>query len=120
MQQAAARLCRAQFTDDAGALQQVAAVYGEHGWTLMRAFATEEAAVRLASDGQIEQARAAFNDAVRGYAALGATWDVRRVDARLRPLGIRRGSRTLDQRPESGWAAVARRRETNDDEELWM
>jgi DNA-binding NarL/FixJ family response regulator len=106
MQQAAARLCRAQIDDDTETLQTVARVYEEHGWILMRAFAIEETAVRLAAAGQIEQARAAFNDAVRGYAALGATWDVRRVDARLRPLGIRRGSRTLDQRPVSGWAAL--------------
>jgi DNA-binding NarL/FixJ family response regulator len=106
MQLAAARLCRAQFDDDAETLQVVARVYELHGWALMRAFATEETAVRLAAAGQIERARAAFNDAVRGYAGLGATWDVRRVDARLRPLGIRRGSRTLDQRPESGWAAL--------------
>jgi DNA-binding NarL/FixJ family response regulator len=106
MQQAAARLCRAQFDDDTETLQEVARIYEEHGWALMRAFAIEETAVRLASDGQIERARAAFNDAVRGYAVLGATWDVRRVDARLRPLGIRRGSRTLDQRPVSGWAAL--------------
>jgi DNA-binding CsgD family transcriptional regulator/tetratricopeptide (TPR) repeat protein len=106
MQHAAARLCRAQIDDDPEALQQIAAAYEEHGWPLMRAFAIEEAAVRLAAAGRIEEARAAFNDAVRGYAGLGATWDVRRVDARLRPLGIRRGSRTLDQRPESGWAAL--------------
>jgi DNA-binding CsgD family transcriptional regulator/tetratricopeptide (TPR) repeat protein len=106
MQQAAAWLCQAQLNDDADRLQEVARIYEEHGWTLMRAFATEETAVRLAAAGKIDQARAAFNDAVRGYAALGATWDVRRVDARLRPLGIRRGSRTLDQRPVSGWAAL--------------
>jgi DNA-binding NarL/FixJ family response regulator len=106
MQHAAAHLCRAQIEDDAAALHQVATVYGEHGWPMMRAFATEEAAVRLAAAGRIDEARTAFNDAVRGYGALGATWDVRRVDARLRPLGIRRGSRTLDQRPESGWAAL--------------
>jgi DNA-binding NarL/FixJ family response regulator len=106
MQQAAARLCRAQFDDDAETLLELARVYERHGWAIMRAFATEETAVRLAAAGQIEQARAAFNEAVRGYAGLGATWDVRRVDARLRPLGIRRGSRTLDQRPVSGWAAL--------------
>jgi DNA-binding NarL/FixJ family response regulator len=106
MQRAAAQLCRAQINDDPDALQRVAAVYGEHGWLLMRAFATEEAAARLAAAGRIDEARATFNDSVRGYAGLGATWDVRRVDARLRPLGIRRGSRTLDQRPESGWAAL--------------
>jgi DNA-binding CsgD family transcriptional regulator len=106
MQQAAARLCRAQINDDVPALLRVAEDYERHGWQLMRAFAIEEAAVRLAAAGQIEEARAAFNDSVRGYAGLGAAWDVRRVDARLRPLGIRRGSRTLDQRPESGWEAL--------------
>ena len=54
MQRAAARLCRAQIEDDSETLQQVATVYEEHGWPLMRAFAIEEAAVRLAAAGQID------------------------------------------------------------------
>jgi DNA-binding CsgD family transcriptional regulator len=106
MQRAAGGLCRAQLDGDAAAVLRVARVYAEHGWPRMRAVACEEAAVQLAAAGRAEAARAAFNDAVRGYAELGATWDLRRADARLRPLGIRRGARTLDQRPDSGWAAL--------------
>jgi DNA-binding CsgD family transcriptional regulator len=106
MQQAAGRFGRAQLSGDTAELLALAKVYEDHHWPHMRAFATEEAAVHYAAAGKVEAARAAFNDAVRTYSALGATWDVRRVDARLRPLGIRRGSRTLDQRAESGWEAL--------------
>ncbi|NMO57091.1 hypothetical protein HH310_38690 [Actinoplanes sp. TBRC 11911] len=106
MQRAAGRFGRAQLTGDTGELLALAKLYGDHHWLHLRAFAIEEAAVHYAAAGQADAARAAFNDAVRGYSALGATWDVRRVDARLRPLGIRRGSRTLDQRAESGWEAL--------------
>jgi DNA-binding CsgD family transcriptional regulator len=106
MQRAAGRLGRAQLSGDTAELLALAKVYEDHGWPFMRAFATEEAAVHFAAAGQVDAARAAFNDAVRGYSALGSTWDVRRVDARLRPLGIRRGSRTLDQRAASGWESL--------------
>jgi DNA-binding CsgD family transcriptional regulator len=37
---------------------------------------------------------------------LGAAWDVRRADSRLRPLGIRRGSRGPRRRPATGWHAL--------------
>jgi DNA-binding CsgD family transcriptional regulator len=106
MQRAAGRLGRAQLSGDTAELLALAKVYEQHGWPFMRAFATEEAAVHFAAAGQVDAARTAFNDAVRGYSALGSTWDVRRVDARLRPLGIRRGSRTLDQRAASGWESL--------------
>ena len=106
MQRAAGRFGRAQINGDTAELLALAKLYQDHHWPHMRAFAIEEAAVHYAAAGQVEAARVAFNDAVRGYSALGATWDVRRVDARLRPLGIRRGSRTLDQRAESGREAL--------------
>ena len=37
---------------------------------------------------------------------LGATWDVRRADARLRAQGVRRGPRSLHRRPATGWSAL--------------
>ncbi|MEV4350941.1 AAA family ATPase [Actinoplanes sp. NPDC049596] len=102
MQHAAARLTRAQFEDDTTELREVVALYAGHGWRYMAAFTAEELAVRLAAAGNAGDAREAFNEAVRGYFALGAAGDLRRADARLRAYGIRRGSRTLDQRPAAG------------------
>ncbi|WP_250032591.1 helix-turn-helix transcriptional regulator [Paractinoplanes maris] len=106
MQRAAARLTRAQFEDDTAELRRVIGVYEHHGWRYMAAFAAEELAVRLAATGHGSEAREVFNDAVRGYFALGAAGDLRRADSRLRPHGIRRGSRTLDQRPAGGGEAL--------------
>jgi DNA-binding CsgD family transcriptional regulator len=102
----AADFCAAQLADDAGALAEVAARYAELGWLPYQAFALEEAAVRLAADGAADAARAALGAATEVYAGLGASWDIRRADARLRPYGIRRGSRSPHRRATTGWAAL--------------
>jgi DNA-binding CsgD family transcriptional regulator len=110
MQVAAADLCLAQRTDDVPALQRVAEAYRRHGWPLGGALALEEAAVRLATGGDLDGARAALNDAALGYAAIGATWDLRRAGARLRALGVRRGPRggagRTGNRAATGWEAL--------------
>ena len=36
----------------------------------------------------------------------GRAWDGRRADSRLRPLGIRRGTRGPRRRPATGWQAL--------------
>jgi DNA-binding CsgD family transcriptional regulator/tetratricopeptide (TPR) repeat protein len=102
----AARCCRALVDGDTGELLDVAKEYGRLGWPLHIAFALEEAADRLAQHGQVTAARAALNDAVRTYDDLGATWDIRRIDARLRRHGIRRGSRTIRRDDATGWDAL--------------
>jgi DNA-binding CsgD family transcriptional regulator len=104
--QATADLCRGQLHDDVTALRTAAEAYQRHGWTVGHAAALEELAVRLASGGDVQAARVAHNEAVRSYADLGATWDLRRSDARLRRYGVRRGPRSLHRRPASGWAAL--------------
>ena len=104
--QASARCCRAQLDDDADGLLAAAGSYLEHGWPLERATALEEAAVRLAASGDLTQARAVFNDVIKLYFGLGASWDLRRTEARLRPYGIRRGPRALSRRPVTGWEAL--------------
>jgi DNA-binding NarL/FixJ family response regulator len=106
MQLASAALCRAQRADDVAALLDVAAAYARHGWPLGEALAHEEAAVRLAATGDVEAARASLNEAARAYAGVGATWDLRRADSRLRALGVRRGPRGLVRRPATGWDAL--------------
>jgi DNA-binding CsgD family transcriptional regulator/tetratricopeptide (TPR) repeat protein len=103
---ASARCCRAQLDDDAPGLLAAAGSYLEHGWPLERATALEEAAVRLAAGGDLTQARAVFNDVIKLYFGLGASWDLRRTEGRLRPHGIRRGPRALSRRPVTGWEAL--------------
>ena len=106
LQVAAAECCEGQYANDPGVLLRAAETYRRHGWPLAQALATEEAAVRLAGAGDIAAARTALNDAARGYAALGASWDLRRADARLRVYGVRRGSRSLHRRASVGWEAL--------------
>jgi len=106
VQEAAALCCEGQCADDTGVLLRAAEMYRAHDWTLGAALAVEEAAVRLAQGGDVAAARAALNDAVRGYAALGASWDLRRADARLRVHGVRRGPRSLHRRATAGWEAL--------------
>ncbi|MGH3728312.1 MAG: helix-turn-helix domain-containing protein [Micromonosporaceae bacterium] len=91
---------------DAAALLAVAADARAGGWMPRAAFALEEAAARHAEAGQIAPARRALTDAVRIYDGLGATWDVRRVDSRLRKHGIRRGPRSLHRRAKTGYDAL--------------
>jgi DNA-binding CsgD family transcriptional regulator len=102
----AARRARAVFEGDAEGLLAIAAQLSVAGYPLILAQAYEEAAVLLARAGDATGARGALTDAVRGYLELGAAWDVRRADARLRAYGVRRGPRTVRRRPTSGWEAL--------------
>jgi DNA-binding NarL/FixJ family response regulator len=101
-----ARCCQAMVADDAQQLLVAAQEYGELGYVLHRALALEEAAIRLAQNADGAAARTAFREAVRAYADAGATWDIRRADARLRPWGIRRGPHTIHRRTAVGWDAL--------------
>jgi DNA-binding CsgD family transcriptional regulator len=102
----AADFCAAQLANDAGALAAVAARYADLGWRPYQALALEEAAVRLAAGGDTDGARATLDAATEVYAGLGASWDIRRADARLRAHGIRRGPRSRHRRAATGWAAL--------------
>jgi DNA-binding CsgD family transcriptional regulator len=72
----------------------------EHGSTC------EEAAVLLGKTGRVVEARALFDEAVRAYEGLGARYDLDRVAAAMRSLGIRKGKRGMRQRPASGWESL--------------
>lgn len=100
------RCCRAMLADDAAELMAVGAEQDAQGWPLNAGSALEEAAVRFAARDDTTSARRALTDAARRYHELGATWDIRRADARLRPYGIRRGPRSLHRRATTGWAAL--------------
>ncbi|WP_433531815.1 helix-turn-helix transcriptional regulator [Micromonospora sp. CA-263727] len=100
--------CQAMLADDADGLLAQSELCQQYGWMPMRAFALEEAAVRLARSGQVRAARSALTTAVRLYTEIDAAWRIRRAEARLRPLGVRRGPGGVRQRATHGWAALTK------------
>ena len=102
----AARACRAMLDDDPDELISIAAAYHEYDWPYREADALEEAAARIAAAGDIVKARAVLTRAVLIRVALGAAWDIRRADARLREYGVRRGPRSVSRRAATGWEAL--------------
>ncbi|MFK0157002.1 ATP-binding protein [Streptomyces sp. NPDC090493] len=68
--------------------------------------ALEDLAVVQAASGDLDAARASFGEALAVCAELGADWDARRAAARLRPWGVRAGSRAPHVRPSFGWEAL--------------
>src|SRR5260370_1286198 len=90
---AAADHCRGLADDDPAPVLAAADYYQSVGQPLEHAQALEDAAVLLAGRGDTQAARAAFGEAISGYEALGAEWDIRRAGARLQPHALRRGRR---------------------------
>ncbi|MER6254878.1 LuxR C-terminal-related transcriptional regulator [Streptomyces sp. NPDC001584] len=98
--------CRGLFAQDPELLEQ-AVVRGERGgWPLVLGQTLEDLAVARAWHGDLAGARSALTRAVAVYEGPGARWDIARADARLRSLGVRRGSRSARRRPASGWEAL--------------
>jgi DNA-binding CsgD family transcriptional regulator/tetratricopeptide (TPR) repeat protein len=91
IRRAAAEHCRGLVTRDPDLLLSAAKAYRGIGLPIERAQAVEDAAELLAITQRPTQARRALNEAAQVYAALGAEWDIRRADTRLRRHGIRRG-----------------------------
>jgi DNA-binding CsgD family transcriptional regulator/tetratricopeptide (TPR) repeat protein len=104
---AAADWCRGLAGDHPGPVLAAAAYYETAGRPLDRAQALEDAAVLLAGRGDLPAARRAFLDAARIYAGLGAAWDLRRADTRLRRYGIRRGRVGRRASAATGWDALS-------------
>ena len=101
-----AGMCRAMVEDDPVPLLAAADHFDRVGRLPEVAFALQEAAVRLAMRGDIPAARGAFGRAVTIYEDLGAVLDLRRMQARLRPHGIRSGSHAAHRRATTGWDAL--------------
>ncbi|MET7424508.1 LuxR C-terminal-related transcriptional regulator [Dactylosporangium sp. NPDC005555] len=102
----AAAVCRAMLTRDADRLLSLAEADLADGRRLHSAFALEEAAAVLAAAGDRTAARQRLTEATELYAEQDAAWDVRRAEARLRPWGIRRGTRSAHRSARTGWAAL--------------
>jgi DNA-binding CsgD family transcriptional regulator/tetratricopeptide (TPR) repeat protein len=104
---AASLRCYGLLESDPERLREAVAHYRAVGPAVELPAALEDLAVVLAERGHEEDARAALNEAVGRYEGMGARWDTRRAEGRLRPYGIRRGVRgRRAARPTSGWAAL--------------
>jgi DNA-binding SARP family transcriptional activator/DNA-binding CsgD family transcriptional regulator/tetratricopeptide (TPR) repeat protein len=86
---AALQWCRGLFEADSGSLLTVAKHFAVAGRKVEHGVASEDAAVVLASDRQLDSAREALHDAMIVYTELGASWDVRRAESRLSAFGLR-------------------------------
>ncbi len=91
---------------DPGPVLAAAGYYESAGRPLDRAQALEDAAALPAARADLAAARRAFTGAARVYADLGAEWDLRRADARLRRYGIRRGRGGRRAPATHGWEAL--------------
>jgi DNA-binding CsgD family transcriptional regulator len=100
---ASAQHCQGLVDGDPDAVQAAAETFGKIGYVLLRAQALENAAVLHAERGNPASARTAYRAAIDIYGELGAAWDIRRADTRLRAYGIRRGIRSTRREPASGW-----------------
>ncbi|HMH91174.1 MAG TPA: AAA family ATPase [Streptosporangiaceae bacterium] len=103
--EATAGHCRGLVARDPVPLLAAARTYRLIGVPLEQAQASEDAAELLAAAGETAQARRSLAEAVGGYASLGAEWDIRRADTRLRRYGIRRG-RSRPRTSGRGWDSL--------------
>jgi len=102
----AAKRCAALIDGDGEPLLEVAQRYRESGRRVEFAVTSEDAAVLLARRGEVDRARRTFQQAMLVYAELGASWDIRRAESRLREFGIRRAGVSTGQPTVAGWHAL--------------
>jgi DNA-binding CsgD family transcriptional regulator/tetratricopeptide (TPR) repeat protein len=104
---AASLRCYGLLESDPDRLAEAVAHYRTVGPPVELPAALEDLAVVLAGRGHEEDARALLNEAVARYEDMQAHWDIRRAEGRLRPYGIRRGTRgRRGPRAASGWEAL--------------
>jgi DNA-binding CsgD family transcriptional regulator/tetratricopeptide (TPR) repeat protein len=102
----AAIRCRGLFAQDPAPLAQALAYYEGGSWPLLLGQTLEDLAVAQAWHGDLVASRVSLDRAVEAYSGLGAQWDIARAEARLRTLGVRRGSRATRRRATSGWESL--------------
>jgi DNA-binding CsgD family transcriptional regulator/tetratricopeptide (TPR) repeat protein len=104
---AANHRCRGLVNRDPVELRLAVTHYRRVGLSVELAGTLEDLAEVLAERGSTEEARTQLNEAVHRYDAIGASWDVRRAERRLRAHGIRRGVHGR-RRPHAaaGWNAL--------------
>jgi DNA-binding CsgD family transcriptional regulator len=104
---AASLRCHGLLESDPERLHEAVAHYRTVGPAVELPAALEDLAVVLAERSDETAARAALNEAAGLYEGMGARWDIRRAEGRLRPHGIRRGVRSKrGPRVTTGWEAL--------------
>jgi DNA-binding CsgD family transcriptional regulator len=104
---AASLRCSGLLEADPDRLADAVAHYRSTGPAVDLPAAMEDLAVVLAGHGRVEEARNALNEAIGLYEGIGARWDIKRADGRLRPLGIRRRAQARRRQPPAfGWEAL--------------
>jgi DNA-binding CsgD family transcriptional regulator len=103
---AVANHCRGLVESDPGPLREAAAYFRDTGQPLELASALEDVAMVHGERSETADGRAAFAECAETYLRLGAAWDLRRAEFRLRPYGIGRGRRGPRGRPPAGWQAL--------------
>ncbi len=103
---AAAAHCRGLLEADPALVLEAADHYQAVGRPFEQAQALEDAAVLTARQRRETESRKALMKAADLYDGLGAGWDLRRADTRLRPYSIRRGVRGPRPRASFGWQAL--------------
>lgn len=98
--------CRGLADDDLDTLLQAADTYRKGAPPLEQALAYEDAAVALHRAGSAAEVVPLFEEACQLYERLRAVRDLRRVQARMRAAGLRRGRRGPRKRPATGWEAL--------------
>jgi DNA-binding CsgD family transcriptional regulator/tetratricopeptide (TPR) repeat protein len=98
--------CRGLVAGDPVPVLAAAAYWDTAGQPLQRAAALEDAAALAAMAGDRAGARAALAGARELYGGLGARWDIRRAESRLRALGVGGGRSAYRVRPVTGWGAL--------------
>ncbi|MFC7343638.1 helix-turn-helix transcriptional regulator [Saccharopolyspora griseoalba] len=104
---AASQHCRGLLDRDPPALRAAIELYRKTNQSPKCARALEDLALLHAERAEPAAARKAYAEAAELFQALGATWDLRRVDARMRAHGLQR-TRRRAQRATTGWASLTK------------
>ena len=99
-------LIRGAARSDPAQIRQAHAAFAARGWHVRAWHAQEELACALAAAGDRPGAVAAMEEAIAGYERARAVVDRDRLLARMRLLGVRRGSRQAHRSRADGWDAL--------------
>lgn len=105
---ACAAWCRGLVRADPAQLAGAAVYFRAAGRRIELGNVLEDLAVVQARAGWLDQARQALEEAMAAYTELGAVWDGRRANARLRGAGLRTGTRGPRRRASSGQDSLTR------------
>jgi DNA-binding CsgD family transcriptional regulator len=104
--EAAAALCRATVEGDPEPALHAARILRGTPRALDHAFACERALELVAAAGRRGDRVELATEALELYESLGAQWDLARLRARLRSLGVRLGARRPRRHAQTGWESL--------------